>query len=1015
LGQLPSDRAAEGAFGARWRGLPAARLGTQVALAALGAAYFAAGKLGLKLAFVHASASAVWPPTGIAIAAFLVLGPRVWPAILAGAFLVNVTTAGSVLTSLGIAVGNTLEGLVGSWLVGRYAAGTHAFERPADVFRFALLAGLVGAAVSATCGVTSLRLGGYAGPSDYGAIWRTWWLGDVGGALVVAPALVLWATRPWPRWPRGRAREASLLMGLLLAVGVAVFGGWLPWAQSLSFLALPCLLWAALRFEPRATATANVLLAGVAVWGALRDAGPFSGHSPNEALVLLQAFMGIMSVTSLVVAAAVRERRSVEEALSRAGSIVDSSDDAVVSATPEGTIVSWNAGAERLYGYGSAQAQGRPLSILEPDDQAGRVTYLLASVRSGRVVEYESRHRRHDGSGVDVSVKLSPIRGAGGALAGASFIARDITRQKRAGDRLATQFAVTRTLAEAASLREAAPHVLHAVCDGVGWHAGELWRAPGAQRPLQVEAGWPPAEGAPLPPLGLELANRVRESGQDLWVEDLARDGTLAGSPPVAAGFRAGYVSPVRLGTEVVAVLAFWGRRPRAPRQELLELMDDVGTRLAQFLERERVMEGLRRLQKAVETIELGVTITDVDGRILYTNPAEAAMHGYQPAELIGQHVGVFMPAGWGPAPGRPSGIQSWRRETVNARRDGSVFPVQLLSDAVRDPDGTPVAVVTCTEEITERKRAEDALRSSESRYRLLFERNLAGVYRATLGGRLLECNEAFAQMLGYSSREEMQSLSVSDFAFGPQEPEQALEDLRQKGALTNVERLLRRRDGGLVWALENQTLLFDGGEALVEATLIDITERKEFERQIQFHAYHDPLTALPNRTLLIQRLPLLLAQARASNRGLAVMFLDLDEFKRVNDTLGHPAGDRLLQQVAVRLRECVREDDMIARVGGDEFVLVLPHVRRDGAVRIARKILARMQEPLRLDGQDLCPTTSLGIALAPQDGDDAETLLKKADAAMYRAKQGGKNGFRLSDAGRPRPARSASTRSGES
>jgi diguanylate cyclase (GGDEF)-like protein/PAS domain S-box-containing protein len=532
---------------------------------------------------------------------------------------------------------------------------------------------------------------------------------------------------------------------------------------------------------------------------------------------------------------------------------------------------------------------------------------------------------------------------------------------------------------------------------GPAWRRAATGRGGGPERRLPLAARGP--GGAPArdgPALGLELAERARESAQNVWLEDLSSDAALAASPAAAAGFRASHAWPVRIGAEVVAVLAFWGRQPRAPRQELLDLMSDVGTRVAQFLDRERVLDGLKRLEKAVETIELGVTITDMDGRILYTNPAEAAMHGYEPAELIGKHVGIFMPAGSRPAPGRPSAIQSWKRETVNARRDGTVFPVQLLSDAVRAADGTPVATVTCTEEITERKRAEDALRSSESRYRLLFERNLAGVYRATLDGRLLECNEAFAHMLGYSTCEEMLSLARDEPFFGPQEREQALEDLRQKGSLTNVERLLRRRDGGIVWVLENQTLLFDGGEALVEATLIDITERKEFERQIQFDAYHDPLTALPNRTLLTQRLPLLLSQARGSGRGLAVMFLDLDEFKRVNDTLGHPVGDRLLQQAAVRLRECVREDDMISRVGGDEFVLVLPHVGQEGSVRIARKIVACMRDPFLLDGHELQVTTSLGIALFPQHGEDAETLLKNADHAMYAAKEAGKNSYRL-------------------
>src|SRR5919197_1219559 len=161
-------------------------------LLVLAGVYVLAGKLGLTLAFVHASASAVWAPTGIALAATLLLGYHVWPALFLGAFLVNVTTAGSVWTSLAIAGGNTLEGLLGAFLVRRFANGPKVFDRARDVFTFAALAGLGSTAVSATVGVASLSLGGYASWERFATIWLTWWSGDVAGARVVAPVLILW-------------------------------------------------------------------------------------------------------------------------------------------------------------------------------------------------------------------------------------------------------------------------------------------------------------------------------------------------------------------------------------------------------------------------------------------------------------------------------------------------------------------------------------------------------------------------------------------------------------------------------------------------------------------------------------------------------------------------------------------------------------------------------------------------------------------------------------------------------
>ncbi len=177
---------------------PRQQLAYLTTLVTLAAIYFVCGKLGLMLAFVNVSASAVWPPSGLALAAALVLGYRVWPAVFLGAFLVNITTAGSLATSVGIATGNTLEALIGAYLVNRFANGRHAFNRAQDVFRLAFLAGMLSTGVSATFGVTSLSLGGFSSWSEYGRVWLTWWLGDAAGVLIVAPVALLWYLQPQP-------------------------------------------------------------------------------------------------------------------------------------------------------------------------------------------------------------------------------------------------------------------------------------------------------------------------------------------------------------------------------------------------------------------------------------------------------------------------------------------------------------------------------------------------------------------------------------------------------------------------------------------------------------------------------------------------------------------------------------------------------------------------------------------------------------------------------------------------
>ncbi|HZE37132.1 MAG TPA: MASE1 domain-containing protein, partial [Candidatus Eisenbacteria bacterium] len=296
--------------------MPGLRPADLLALFLVAALYILAAKLGLKLAFVHASATAVWPPAGIALAALLLRGYRMWPAVFIGAFVANITTAGSIGTSLGIGAGNTLEAVAGTYLVTRFASGRHAFARGQDVIKFFVLAALVSTTVSATIGVGSLVVGGFAPSSNALPIWRTWWLGDAAGDALFAPLLILWAKSPRPRWGAARLIEAGLLLFSLVGVGQLVFGSVLlsgPRDYPIDFIAVPPLVWAAFRFGQRDTATASFVLASMALWGTLHGQGPFHRDDPNESLLLVQAFVGLNAALALAFAAVVAEKKRVDE------------------------------------------------------------------------------------------------------------------------------------------------------------------------------------------------------------------------------------------------------------------------------------------------------------------------------------------------------------------------------------------------------------------------------------------------------------------------------------------------------------------------------------------------------------------------------------------------------------------------------------------------------------------------------------------------------------------------------
>ncbi len=410
------------------------------------------------------------------------------------------------------------------------------------------------------------------------------------------------------------------------------------------------------------------------------------------------------------------------------------------------------------------------------------------------------------------------------------------------------------------------------------------------------------------------------------------------------------------------------------------------------------------RYKRLVETSNDLIWSVDAAGRFTFVNEAAAKrIYDYTPAEMIGRPFVDFMTAEQAEKDLRvfakiKAGERAFNYRTVHLRKDGS--PVHLSFNAVVEVGDTGAVMGTTgtARDVSDLVDYAEALEKSEERYRLLFE-NATEPIGVAQDGRIVFFNQAVVEATGYSAAEIPTTAFVD--LIHPDDRAMVVERhlRRLKGEIfggTYVMRTLRKNGDIRHMNLTGVSIVWEGRPATLNF-FSDITARVNAEAELAFQAYHDPLTGLPNRTLFSDRLNLALARARRHHEPIAVLYADLDHLKRINDTLGHTVGDLLLKQAALRFRSTVREEDTVARFGGDEFVVLLSRVKNGSvAARVAEKLVARMNEPMEVGGHTLRVTTSVGVSSWPADGDDADTLIKNADNALYQSKEQGRNTYRL-------------------
>ena len=703
------------------------RFETVAAALALAGIYFCAGKFGLSLAFLNPSASVVWPPAGLALAALLLWGYRLWPGVLIGAFLVNITTQGSIVTALGITGGNTLEVLAGAWLINRYANGAKAFERPQDIFKFVLLAAVVSAPISATSGVLSLHTTGFAEPSQWGRIWFTWWLGDATSFLLITPLVVIWFAELMQPTPWNRAPE---WIGMMLSVGVTgyivflsadLFGSENP---PLKYLAVLPLLWAAFRFDTFAAMTAAFVLSCIALSGTLSNRGPFVEPDSNESLLAVQTFIGTLTVTTLVLASAVSERKRIAEEVhqneERFRQLTENISEVFwMSDVAKNRILYISPGYEKIWGRTCQSLYSSALNWVEALHAEDRERVLEAALTKQSQGQFNEVYRilRPDGSMRWIHDRAFPVHDASGKVYRIVGIAEDITDRKRAEREVATLAHAVESTSELICITDTEDRfvfVNRAFQQAYGYTEAEVL----GKKPAILFSSRNPRE------LMRQILEQTRAGGWRGEVLDVRKDGSEF---------------PIFLSTSLI----------EDRNGQVIGLMG-IGRDIT---EQKRAESRVREMAAIIESTDDAIGSMTLDGKIVSWNKAAERIYGYTAEEMLGQSVSKLVP------PDRQdemtnimerfkSGERLAGIETVRLKKDGSSFEVSLTVSPVMDHFGRIVGGSVIGRDITRRKALERELLEISADERRRFGHDLhdgLGQYLAgiALKAKVLEQNLA--------------------------------------------------------------------------------------------------------------------------------------------------------------------------------------------------------------------------------------------------------------------------------
>ncbi|HMH16717.1 MAG TPA: EAL domain-containing protein [Burkholderiales bacterium] len=591
----------------------------------------------------------------------------------------------------------------------------------------------------------------------------------------------------------------------------------------------------------------------------------------------------------------------------------------------------------------------------------------------------------------------------------------------RAEQLRALEHSVTGKLAHADSVAVALEGAIRSVCEIEGWDCGRYFVPDEISGALRVSEAW----GVPNPAVerfitvsrgiefgpGVGLPGRILQSGQPLWSRDLETDSSVQQLAALAreCNIHGTFGFPVISDGKTIGVLSFSSHRIREPDERLLQTIGVIGSQIGQFIQRKRAQEEQYRFRIAMDvSADMILLIDRASMRFVDVNDTACQQLGYSREELLKMGPQDVLPVNreelersydemiTDPSSSVIGGMYSQYR-----CKSGSFLPFESTRRIVRSGDTHIIAVIS--RDIRNRIAAEEALNKSNERFNLAVRATNDVVWDWDLATDELWWNENLTAAFGYLREDIGPGAKAWYDLIHSEDRDRIVSELHRVLELGDEswsdEYRFRRKDGSYAFVFDRGHVIRDaeGKATRMIGAKADVTARKQAEERLSYLAQFDTLSGLPNRHLFRDRLAQTLVQARRNKWAVGVMFVDLDRFKQVNDTLGHDAGDKLLKEAADRLTGCVRTGDAVGHFSGDEFGVVLSDLRRPGdAGQVARKIVEAVARPFYLDGQETYVTASVGITLFPGDGEEVDILIKNADSAMYRAKEEGRNNYQF-------------------